>query len=144
MIFFCGVFIWLKFSLSVVLVVAIHASIWLKSDLYLRYRIEDLITPHYWSCWALLYWPINSYFYATESRVNVFVIFKNTALRFKYAIWLVKIMQIQSSYKLSSLEHDLSDPMCDSVNRVLTLVSLGIHEMYWNINRIPHSQCENY
>ena len=25
-------------------------SIWRKSDLYLRYRIEDLITPHYWSC----------------------------------------------------------------------------------------------
>ena len=25
-------------------------SIWRKSDLYLRYHIEDLITPHYWSC----------------------------------------------------------------------------------------------
>ena len=25
-------------------------SIWLKSDLYLRYRIEDLITSNYWSC----------------------------------------------------------------------------------------------
>ena len=25
-------------------------SIWLKPDLYLLYRIEDLITPHYWSC----------------------------------------------------------------------------------------------
>ena len=25
-------------------------SIWLKSDLYLRYHIEDLITLHYWSC----------------------------------------------------------------------------------------------
>ena len=28
--------------------------IWLKSDLYLRYRIEDLITPHYWSCLVLI------------------------------------------------------------------------------------------
>ena len=25
-------------------------SIWLKSDLYLRYGIDDLITLHYWSC----------------------------------------------------------------------------------------------
>ena len=25
-------------------------TIWLKSDLYFRYRIEDLITPNYWSC----------------------------------------------------------------------------------------------
>ena len=29
-------------------------SIWLKSDIYLRYRIEDLITPHYWSCSVLI------------------------------------------------------------------------------------------
>ena len=28
-------------------------SIWLKSDLYLRYHIEDLITLHYWSCSTL-------------------------------------------------------------------------------------------
>ena len=28
-------------------------SIWLKSDLYLRYHIEDLITPDYWSCSVL-------------------------------------------------------------------------------------------
>ena len=32
------------------------------------------------------------YFYATESRLNDFVIFKNNALRLKYAIWLVEIM----------------------------------------------------
>ena len=25
-------------------------SIWLKSDLYFRFCIEDLITPHHWSC----------------------------------------------------------------------------------------------
>ena len=30
-------------------------SIWLNSDLYLCYRIEDLITPHYWSCSSELY-----------------------------------------------------------------------------------------
>ena len=31
-------------------------SIWLKSDLYLRHRIEVLIyiTPHYWSCSVLI------------------------------------------------------------------------------------------
>ena len=28
----------------------------------------------------------------TESRLNDFVIFENTALRLKYAIWLVEIM----------------------------------------------------
>mgnify|MGYP003690113861 CR=1 FL=1 len=32
------------------------------------------------------------YFYATESRLNDFVIFKNNALRLKYAFWLVEIM----------------------------------------------------
>ena len=32
------------------------------------------------------------YFYATESRLNDFVILKNNALRLKYAIWLVEIM----------------------------------------------------
>ena len=32
------------------------------------------------------------YFYATESRLNDFVICKNNALRLKYAIWLVEIM----------------------------------------------------
>ena len=32
------------------------------------------------------------YFYVTESRLNDFVILKNTALRLKYAIWLVEIM----------------------------------------------------
>ena len=32
------------------------------------------------------------YFYATESRLKDFVIFKNTALGLKYAIWLVDIM----------------------------------------------------
>ena len=31
-----------------------HGTIWLKSDLYLRYRIEDLINPHYWSCSVLI------------------------------------------------------------------------------------------
>ena len=31
-----------------------QSSIWLKSDLYLRYSIEDLITPHYWSCSVLI------------------------------------------------------------------------------------------
>ena len=25
-------------------------EIWLKTDLYVRYRMEDMITPHHWSC----------------------------------------------------------------------------------------------
>ena len=32
--------------------------------------------------------------YVTESRLNDFVIFKNNALRLKYAIWLVEIMML--------------------------------------------------
>ena len=38
------------------------------------------------------------YFYATESRLNDFVIFKNNALLLKYAIWLVEIM-VQCDWK---------------------------------------------
>ena len=38
------------------------------------------------------------YFYVTESRLNDFVIFKNNALRLKYAIWLVEIM-MQCNWK---------------------------------------------
>ena len=67
------------------------------------------------------------YFYGTESRLNDFVIFKNTALRLKYAIWLVEIMQIQSSYKvhLNTISNgELSDPLCNIVNRGLNLVRL--------------------
>ena len=83
--------------------------IWLKSDLYLCYCIEDLITRHYWS----LYWLIYRYFYLTESiseaealtfwsesttcpdvtrkrnNKRTYIILKNTALRLKYAFWLV-------------------------------------------------------
>ena len=31
-----------------------NLSIWLNSDLYVRYRLEDLILPHYWSCSVLI------------------------------------------------------------------------------------------
>lgn len=29
---------------------SLHNAIWLNSNLYFRYRIDNLITPHYWSC----------------------------------------------------------------------------------------------
>ena len=71
----------------------VSKQIWLKSDLYLRYRIEDLITPDYWSCSVLIILTNHSVTHnVTESRLNDFVIFKNNALRLKYAIWLVEIM----------------------------------------------------
>ena len=37
------------------------SSIWLNSDLfYVRYRTEDLITLHYWSCSVLIIWTNQS------------------------------------------------------------------------------------
>ena len=47
-------------------------------------------------------------FYATKSRLNDVIIFKNTALHLKYAIWLVEIMMQYANTKFiqSSLEHD--------------------------------------
>ena len=44
-------------------------SVWLKSNVYFRYRIEDLITPHYWSCSALI---ILANQIVTFMRVKVF------------------------------------------------------------------------
>ena len=83
------------------------------------------------------------YFYATE-RLNDFVSLKNNALRLKYAIWLVEIMtlymQRQSSYKvhMNTISNgELSDPLCDSVNRGLTLVRLRILNMK-NVLLLPY------
>ena len=77
------------------------------SDLYLHYRDEDLITPHYWSCSV----PIILTKKSLLCRLNDFVIFKNTPLRLKYAIWLVEIMTYANIYAKtkfiqSSLEYD--------------------------------------
>ena len=105
-------------------------SIWLKPDLYLRYRIEDLTTPHYWLCSVLIIltnqiltfmrlkvfrklwffaW-INYIPKVTRKRINktTFIIFKNTALRLKYAIWFVEIMTqyVNTKFIQSSLEYD--------------------------------------
>ena len=59
------------------------------------------------------YYPLLIVFsakYIDQSIVtlNDFVIFKNAALRLKYAIWLVKIMTQYATIKLmqSSLQHD--------------------------------------
>ena len=38
----------IAFQDSCVRVFFSHKAIWLKSDLYLHYHIEDLINPHYW------------------------------------------------------------------------------------------------
>ena len=65
----------------------------------------------------------------TRKRNNKtnFVIFKNTAMRLKFAIRLVEIMTQYANYKVHSntiSNGELSDPLCDSVNRGLTLVRL--------------------
>ena len=57
-------------------------SIWLKSDLYLRYRIEDLITPKYWSCSSEL--CMNFVFaYCVMVSTNQIVYFKRSAVFLK-------------------------------------------------------------
>ena len=61
----------------------------------------------------------------TRKRNNKtnFVIFKNTALRLKFAIRLVEIMTQYANYKVHSntiSNGELLDPLCDSVNRGLT------------------------
>ena len=57
-------------------------SIWLKSDLYLRYLIEDLITPYYWSCSSEL--CMNFVFaYCVMISTNQIVYFKCSAVFFK-------------------------------------------------------------
>lgn len=74
-------------------------TIWLKIDLYLRYHIGDLITPHYMLCSVII---ISSNQIATSfqvSRISDVLILclnrlqargymKNTALHLKHAIWL--------------------------------------------------------
>ena len=40
--FLVSIFIKMRFTLP------LHGTIWLKSDLYLLYGIDNLITPHYW------------------------------------------------------------------------------------------------
>ena len=102
-------------------------TIWLKSDLYLQYRIEDLISkvrPLFTiSNRGSDHSPLlivssgdnidrskNLDFYVTEgisealtvdlSTKVTFIIFKNTALCLKYAIWLVEIMMQYANYKV--------------------------------------------
>ena len=43
-----------EFTTTCMLLNNVILPIWLKSDLFLRYRIEDLITPDYWSCSVLI------------------------------------------------------------------------------------------
>ena len=100
----------------------LYISIWQKSDLYLRCRRKDLITPHYWSCSVLkiltnelvTFYSIVWYFECfdlwiisekTRKRNN-----KTTCIIFKilnffwnmlfYWSKSLRNMQIQSSYKV--------------------------------------------
>ena len=85
-----------------------YKSIWLKLDIYWPYRIEDMITTDRVQC--LLYWPINRYFYATERRLNDFVIFKNIAfIAFKVRYLIGQnhdVIYAKTEFIQSSLEHD--------------------------------------
>ena len=79
--------------------------IWLKSDLYLSYRIEDLITTHYRWCSVLIIltnqlWLLGVWRYFGSFENVSFIIFKTSALRLKYALWLVEIMTQYANYKV--------------------------------------------
>ena len=113
-------------------------SIWLKSDLHLRYRIVDLITPHYWSCSVLI--TLTNQI-VTLMRLKVF----RKLWPFDLLIWVhympevtrklnlrnlrglshVAICKLQSSSKCrfsTTRNGKLWDPLCDRVKRGLTLV----------------------
>ena len=101
----------------------------LKSDLYLGYWIEDVITPHYWSCSVLIILTNQSlllfdwkYFgsfdlliwvdYMPEvsrkcNNKTTFIIFKNFALQNTLSDWS-KSWHIMQTTKFiqSALEHD--------------------------------------
>ena len=102
-------------------------SIWLKSDLYLRYCIEDLITPHRVQC--KLYWPISCYFYATESRLKDFHHLQKYCTAFKICYLIGQNHETICKYQVhwNTISYwELSDPLCDSVNRDLTQVRLSL------------------
>ena len=104
---------WLVDSLLFLRHVRDNLTSGLSLTFYLRYRIEDLITHHYWSCSVIIILTNQSlllcdwnYFGSFDLLIWVeympevtrkhnkmtFIIFKNTALRLKNTIWLVEIM----------------------------------------------------
>ena len=85
------------------------------------YRMEDLITPHNWSCSVLIILTNPTEIHVSESISEVltfgpfksgrttcwrwlenvnYIIFKNTAISLNYAIWLIKIMTQYPNYKV--------------------------------------------
>ena len=112
-----------KWKISMLRFWAGLAPIWLKSDLYLRYRIESLITPHCWSCSVLhvilstdltkfhvserisevlTFWSFKSEKTTCprcHEKVKKIIIFKNTAMRLNYADWS-KNHDAKSNYKV--------------------------------------------
>ena len=106
-------------------IASLIVSIWQKTDLYLHYRIEDPISPHECSCSVIIIlnnqivtfmrlkvfwnlWPFDlliSVDYMPEvtwkrNNKTIFIIFKNTSLRLKCAIFLVEIMTQYANYKV--------------------------------------------
>ena len=91
-------------------------SVWLKSDLYFCYHIEDMIAPItnqivtfmglkvFWK-----FWPFDlSKLHARGDTKGDFYHLQYIALHLKYAIWLVEIMTQYANTKFTqnSLEHD--------------------------------------
>ena len=128
----------------------IHRTIRLKSGFCFRYCIGNLITPYYWSCsvliiltnqslllfdskycgsFDLLIWVDYMSEVARKLNNKTTFIIKITELHYLIGRNIDTICKLQSSYKvqLNTISNvELSDPICDSVNRVLTLVSLCI------------------
>ena len=95
-----------------------------KSDLYLRYRIEDMITPPYRSCSSKL--CLNFVFaYCVMIWNHQIAYFKRSAVCSKMTkvVWPTFIRIKVTTYWSIQLalnmmcNAELSDPLCDSVNR---------------------------
>ena len=124
-----------------------HWTIQLQSGLCC---IEDLITPYYWSCsvliiltnqslllfdskycgsFDLLIWVDYMSEVARKLNNKTTFIIKITELHYLIGRNIDTICKLQSSYKvqLNTISNvELSDPLCESVNRGLTLVNLCI------------------
>ena len=119
-----------------------QTPIWLKSDLYLRYRIEDLITPHYWSCSLLViltnhtvtcihlkiseawaFWPFD--LSILHGKGDTKTLHQNdfrhrqkfcTTFIIRYLIGRNPDAKCKYKFRLNTIRNgELSDPQCDSV-----------------------------
>ena len=102
--------------------------IWLNSDLYLHYHIEDLITPHYWSCSVLIILTNQLLLFCDCKLAKRFCHLQKyrTAFKIRYLIgWnhdAISRYKVHTKFTWTRSVMESSDPQCDGINRGLTLV----------------------